>query len=121
MSASLIGGLGSSAFRLSTSAMSMSLTGSCFSSESFCLDVIGENEHFGRGSSTTPQLIARKIVDLTRIVGASPDYLASHGRPIRPSDIRGAARLISAAIRMPMQGRVVVIEAIIKSVHAVRW
>ena len=34
MSASLIGGLGSSAFRLSTSAMSMSLTGSCFSSES---------------------------------------------------------------------------------------
>ena len=34
MSASLIGRLGSSAFRLSTSAMSMSLTGSCFSSES---------------------------------------------------------------------------------------
>ena len=34
MSASLIGGLGSSAFRLSTSAMSMSLTGSCFSSKS---------------------------------------------------------------------------------------
>ncbi len=34
MSASLIGRLGSSAFRLSTTAMSMSLTGSCFSSES---------------------------------------------------------------------------------------
>ena len=34
MSASLIGHLGSSAFRLSTAAMSMSLAGSCFSSES---------------------------------------------------------------------------------------
>ncbi len=34
MSASLIGGLGSSAFRLSTSAVSVSLAGSCFSSES---------------------------------------------------------------------------------------
>src|SRR5436853_4341364 len=34
MSASLIGQLGSSAFRLSTAAVSMSLTGSCFSSES---------------------------------------------------------------------------------------
>jgi Adenylate and Guanylate cyclase catalytic domain len=33
MSASLIGHLGSSAFRLSTTAVSMSLTGSCFSSE----------------------------------------------------------------------------------------
>src|SRR5450756_3015738 len=34
MSASLIGHLGSSTFRLSTTAMSMSLAGSCFSSES---------------------------------------------------------------------------------------
>jgi len=34
MSASLIGRLGSSAFRQSTSTVSMSLTGSCFSSES---------------------------------------------------------------------------------------
>jgi hypothetical protein len=34
MSASLIGGLGSSAFRLSAIAVSMSLAGSCFSSES---------------------------------------------------------------------------------------
>ena len=34
MSASLIGRFGSSAFRLSTSTVSMSLTGSCFSSES---------------------------------------------------------------------------------------
>src|ERR1019366_73390 len=34
MSTSLIGRLGSSTFRLSTTAVSMSLTGSCFSSES---------------------------------------------------------------------------------------
>ena len=34
MSASLIGRLGSSAFRLSTTPVSMSLTGSCFSSDS---------------------------------------------------------------------------------------
>src|SRR5256886_395321 len=34
MSASLIGHSGSSAFRLSTTTVSMSLTGSCFSSES---------------------------------------------------------------------------------------
>ena len=34
MSASLIGRLGSSVFRLSTAAVSMSLAGSCFSSES---------------------------------------------------------------------------------------
>src|SRR6476660_5846395 len=34
MSASLIGRLGASAFRLSTTAVSMSLAGSCFSSES---------------------------------------------------------------------------------------
>src|SRR5262245_34478107 len=34
MSASLIGRLGSSTFRLSTTAVSMSLAGSCFSSES---------------------------------------------------------------------------------------
>ena len=34
MSASLIGRLGSSTFRLSAAAVSMSLTGSCFSSES---------------------------------------------------------------------------------------
>jgi hypothetical protein len=34
MSASLIGRLGSSAFRLSTTTVSMSLAGSCFSSES---------------------------------------------------------------------------------------
>src|SRR5262249_12965236 len=32
-------------------------------------------------------LIACKIVDLTRIVCASPDYLDRHGRPVRPSDL----------------------------------
>jgi hypothetical protein len=41
MSASLIGHLGSSTFRLSTTAMSMSLAGSCFSSESAPVPLYG--------------------------------------------------------------------------------
>ena len=49
MSASLIGRLGSSAFRLSTTAMSMSLTGSCFSSES----TPGSFQHGIRGRGGT--------------------------------------------------------------------
>jgi DNA-binding transcriptional LysR family regulator len=53
------------------------------------VDVIGENVDvaFRAGQLNDSTLIARKIVDLTRIVCASPDYLASHGRPIRPSDL----------------------------------
>jgi DNA-binding transcriptional LysR family regulator len=53
------------------------------------VDVIGENVDvaFRAGQLNDSTLVARKIVDLTRIVCASPDYLASHGRPIRPSDL----------------------------------
>jgi len=47
MSASLIGRLGSSTFRLSAAAVSMSLTGSCFSSES----ALGPFHHGIRGRS----------------------------------------------------------------------
>ena len=32
-------------------------------------------------------LIARKIVDLTRVICASPKYLARQGRPLKPSDL----------------------------------
>jgi DNA-binding transcriptional LysR family regulator len=32
-------------------------------------------------------LVARKIVDLTRVVCASPKYLARHGRPVQPADL----------------------------------
>src|ERR1700687_2012157 len=49
MSASLIGRLGSSAFRLSAAAVSMSLTGSCFSSES----ALGPFHHGIRGRGGT--------------------------------------------------------------------
>src|SRR5271167_4879490 len=49
MSASLIGRLGSSTFRLSAAAVSMSLTGSCFSSES----ALGPFHHGIRGRGGT--------------------------------------------------------------------
>jgi len=49
MSASLIGPLGSSTFRLSTNAVSMSLAGSCFSSES----AAGPFHHGNRGRGGT--------------------------------------------------------------------
>jgi hypothetical protein len=49
MSASLIGRLGSSAFRLSTSAVSMSLAGSCFSPDS----ALGPFHHGIRGQGGT--------------------------------------------------------------------
>jgi hypothetical protein len=49
MSASLIGRLGSSAFRLSTAAVSMSLAGSCFSPES----ALGPFHHGIRGQGGT--------------------------------------------------------------------
>jgi len=49
MSASLIGRLGSSAFRLSTTAVSMSLAGSCFSPDS----ALGPFHHGIRGQGGT--------------------------------------------------------------------
>jgi DNA-binding transcriptional LysR family regulator len=53
------------------------------------VDVIGENVDIalrvGRLNDST--LVARKIVDLTRIICASPEYIARHGRPAQPSDL----------------------------------
>jgi DNA-binding transcriptional LysR family regulator len=53
------------------------------------VDVVGENMDIALrlGELNDSGLMARKIVDLTRIVCASPTYLAQHGRPIRPSDL----------------------------------
>ena len=53
------------------------------------VDVIGENVDvaFRAGQLNDSTLIACKIVDLTRIVCASPDYLARRGRPVQPSDL----------------------------------
>ena len=39
------------------------------------------------GPLNDSMLVARKLVDLTRIVCASPNYLARHGRPTEPSDL----------------------------------
>lgn len=53
------------------------------------VDIIGENVDISlrMGALNDSALVARKIVDLTRIVCASPSYLARHGRPVRPSDL----------------------------------
>jgi DNA-binding transcriptional LysR family regulator len=53
------------------------------------VDIIGENVDVSlrSGELNDSALIARKIVDLTRIVCASPSYLARHGRPVRPADL----------------------------------
>jgi DNA-binding transcriptional LysR family regulator len=53
------------------------------------VDVIGENVDISlrMGPLNDSGLVARKIVDLTRVVCASPSYLARHSRPVRPSDL----------------------------------
>jgi DNA-binding transcriptional LysR family regulator len=53
------------------------------------VDLIGENVDIALrvGHLSDSTLVARKIVDLTQVVCASPKYLARHGRPVRPSDL----------------------------------
>jgi DNA-binding transcriptional LysR family regulator len=53
------------------------------------VDILGENVDISlrMGDLNDSALVARKIVDLTRIVCASPSYLARHGRPERPEDL----------------------------------
>jgi DNA-binding transcriptional LysR family regulator len=53
------------------------------------IDLIGENVDIAlrTGHLSDSALVARKIVDLTRVVCASPKYLARHGRPVQPSDL----------------------------------
>jgi DNA-binding transcriptional LysR family regulator len=53
------------------------------------VDIIGENVDIAlrMGPLNASGFICRKIVDLKRVVCASPGYLAKHGRPIRPSDL----------------------------------
>jgi DNA-binding transcriptional LysR family regulator len=46
-------------------------------------------------------LIACKIIDLTQIICASPDYLARHGRPRVPSDLTQHRCLILNGIPEP--------------------
>ena len=53
------------------------------------VDILGENVDISlrMGALDDSALVARKIVDLSRIVCASPAYLARHGRPVRPADL----------------------------------
>jgi DNA-binding transcriptional LysR family regulator len=53
------------------------------------VDILGENVDISlrMGALDDSALVARKIVDLSRIVCASPGYLARHGRPVRPADL----------------------------------
>ena len=59
------------------------------------VDLIGDNVDIALrvGQLNDSTLVARKIVDLTQVVCASPKYLAEHGRPVRPSDLAGHACL----------------------------
>jgi len=53
------------------------------------VDLVGENVDVSLriGPLEDSGLISRKIVDLTRIVCASPSYLARHGWPEKPADL----------------------------------
>jgi DNA-binding transcriptional LysR family regulator len=53
------------------------------------VDLIGENVDIALqvGKLNDSTLVARKIVDLRRIICASPAYIARHGRPVQPSDL----------------------------------
>lgn len=59
------------------------------------VDLVGENVDLSlrMGPLEDSALVSRKIVDLSRIVCASPDYLARHGRPAKPADLVGHACL----------------------------
>jgi DNA-binding transcriptional LysR family regulator len=53
------------------------------------VDLVGENVDVSlrMGPLEDSGLVSRKIVDLCRIVCASPSYLARHGRPAEPADL----------------------------------
>jgi DNA-binding transcriptional LysR family regulator len=53
------------------------------------VDLVRENVDIAlrTGQLEDSGLVARKIVDLTRVICASPKYLARHGRPIQPADL----------------------------------
>ena len=53
------------------------------------------------GKLANSSLVACKIVDLTQIICASPEYLARHGRPLVPSDLARHRCLILNGIPEP--------------------
>ena len=87
------------------------------------VDLVGENVDVSLrvGPLEDSGLVSRKIVDLSRVICASPDYLARHGRPVEPADLArhacltlsrnpGSAswpfRIEGKRIRIPVNGRV---------------
>jgi DNA-binding transcriptional LysR family regulator len=60
---------------------------------------------FGTGKLPDSSLIACKIIDLTQIICASPEYLARHGRPTVPSDLARHRCLILNGIPEPTTWR----------------
>jgi hypothetical protein len=85
-SASLIGRSGSSVFRLSTAKVSMSLAGSCFSSESALGMLVGMTG-VGGGAVMTPILHQRRVDPYGReIIHAGytqPDHTGAQRRAVR--------------------------------------
>jgi len=53
------------------------------------VDLVGENLDVSlrMGPLEDSALVACKIIDLSRVVCASPGYLARHGRPVEPADL----------------------------------
>jgi DNA-binding transcriptional LysR family regulator len=53
------------------------------------IDLVGENVDIAlrTGHLDDSTVVGRKIVDISRIICASPRYLARYGRPVRPSDL----------------------------------
>ena len=60
------------------------------------VDLVGENMDVSlrMGPLEDSGLVSRKIVDLRRVVCASPSYLARHGLPVEPADLAHHACLI---------------------------
>jgi DNA-binding transcriptional LysR family regulator len=64
------------------------------------VDLIGENMDISLRIGPLPDsgLVVRKVIDMSRIVCASPGYIARHGRPTKPADLSEHACLTLSRI-----------------------
>ncbi|MBR0696926.1 LysR family transcriptional regulator [Bradyrhizobium lablabi] len=67
------------------------------------IDLVAENVDVAMRTGKLPDssMIACKIIDLTQIICASPEYLAHHGRPMAPADLARHQCLILNGIPEP--------------------
>jgi len=67
------------------------------------VDLVAENVDIAMRTGKLPDssMVAVKIIDLTQIICASPEYLARHGRPTVPFDLAGHRCLILNGIPEP--------------------